>query len=368
MLSTLGVGGSESKIVRIANALGNSPLGAEIAYLNTPNTLLPKIDHAVAVTCLYRRGKYSFRSLRKLRSVIGTADRAVFAVNLYPSLYVVPALRSLPKGRGKAVCLINTVELKGKDFLLWPIFAPFLRRCDELVFGSEAQRAIWTEKYRLPFEHSLVLYNGVDEEYFRPHSSGDLDHNARQRLDIPSGALVVGSVGRLAPEKNFDLLISAISELNAHGRQAYLVLVGQGREQEKLERLASNHGISNRLRFPGLLDDVRPAIAAMDIFVLPSRAVETFSNAALEAMSMARPVVLSNIGGASEMVRHGESGFLFRIGDLRALVDLLTPLCDSAELRKRVGAAARQRVLSQFRFDSMLEGYKAIATGRRNYP
>jgi glycosyltransferase involved in cell wall biosynthesis len=123
-------------------------------------------------------------------------------------------------------------------------------------------------------------------------------------------------------------------------------------------------GVIDRVIFPGVLKDVRPAVSAMDVFVLPSRAVETFSNAALEAMSLARPVVLSNIGGAAEMVEHGKSGYLFEIEDSAVLAELLIELYDSEPMRDRIGQAARLRVMKQFHFEAMLDGYKALLDSR----
>jgi glycosyltransferase involved in cell wall biosynthesis len=97
----------------------------------------------------------------------------------------------------------------------------------------------------------------------------------------------------------------------------------------------------------------------MDIFVLPS-ATETFSNAALEAMAMARPVVLSNVGGAAEMVEHKTDGYLFNVGDDATLANTLTELYDSKAERERIGNAARQRVERQFCFKTMVNRYKEL--------
>lgn len=138
------------------------------------------------------------------------------------------------------------------------------------------------------------------------------------------------------------------------------MIVGIGRERESLERLAVDEGIAERIRFAGLLDDPRPALSIMDVFVLPSSAVETFSNAALEAMAMGRATVLSDIGGASEMIEHGKSGMLFPIGDLDALSEILTRLYDSGEMRQALGTAARERAVTSFGFSEMVDQYRAL--------
>jgi glycosyltransferase involved in cell wall biosynthesis len=271
-----------------------------------------------------------------------------------------PAVKLLSRGQGKTICLINTTDFVDGQWVWGHFYAPFLRRCDQLVYGCEAQQRLWTMKYRLPTKRSTYIYNGVDSDVFSPAAIGNEAARFRVGFGIPEGAIVIGSVGRFAPEKNFEILIQAIASLHTTGRDVYLVLVGDGNEKSALQAAAGRHGILERIVLPGVLKDVRPAFSAMDVFVLPSRAVETFSNAALEAMAMARPVVLTNIGGASEMVEHGKSGYLFEVGNVASLVHLLIALYDSGALRDRIGHAARNRVMEQFQFGAMLDGYKAL--------
>lgn len=359
---TLEVGGSETKIVRVANALARAGYATGIAYFNPPDTLLGQIHPDVTVTHLERRGKFSFHSLRKLRELVSTGYRVVASVNFYPLLYVVPIVRLLARGESRAVGLVNTTDFIDRQWIHGYIYAPFLRRCDRVVYGCHAQQALWTRKYNLPEQRSTYIYNGVDPDTYAPMPRAP-SSAFRQELGIPEEAILIGSLGRFAPEKNFDLLIEAVAKLNAAGRSAWLVIVGQGGQREKLAETAALHGLSDKVVFPGIMRDIRPAIAAMDVFVLPSRS-ETFSNAALEAMSMARPVVLSNVGGAAEMVQHEESGYLFEAGDVETLIDLLATLYDSEDLRERMGAAARQRVLEHFEFAAMLERYKGLIENR----
>lgn len=361
--STLAVGGSETKIVKIANALGRSGWPVGLAYLNAPHTLRDRIDSSVPVWHLDRRGKFSLRSLRALQETARRGVRLLVAVNFYPLLYVVPAVRMLRDSAGypKAACLVNTTDfVHGRGQRIWGhAYAPFLRRCDHLVYGCRYQQALWSGKYRLPALRSSHIYNGVDVRTFSPGVDPSWGPSFRRAFDIPQDAFVVGAIGRFAPEKDFGLLIEAVRRLDATGRAAWLVLVGEGSERGKLLSTAVQAGLNSRVVFPGVLQDVRPALAAMDLFVLPSRS-ETFSNAALEAMSMARAVVLSNIGGAAEMIEPGESGFLFEAADVDGLLAAMTSLYDSERLREQVGSAARRRVEEKLGFDAMIAEYEAM--------
>jgi glycosyltransferase involved in cell wall biosynthesis len=360
VLGTLAVGGSETKIVKVVNALKREGYPAGIAYLNPPETLLERIEPGVPVFNLGRRGKYSLQSLRQLRRVVGSGYDTLVSINFYPLLYVLPAARRRPDHRCRTIAFVNTTEFVDGQWIWGHFYAPFLRRCDRIVFGCDAQLRIWTRKYRLPEDRSSFIHNGVDLERFSPGAAGMDPSELRARLSIPTDAVVIGSVGRLAPEKNFALLVRAVAALNEAGKEAYLLLVGEGAEKPALTAAAAQSGIPDKVILAGVLADVRAALSAMDVFVLPSRAVETFSNAALEAMALERPVVLSNIGGAGEMLVHGDSGFLFESEDADALGVILNELYDSAALRQRVGRSARARAIEHFGFERMLESYKLL--------
>jgi glycosyltransferase involved in cell wall biosynthesis len=113
--------------------------------------------------------------------------------------------------------------------------------------------------------------------------------------------------------------------------------------------------------FAGVQWDVKPWLAMMDVFVLPSTNVETFSNAALEAMAMQKPVILSRLGGADEMIRNGVDGYVVDIGALsEALPPLLHTLHEDRMLRERLARSARERVEQRFSMEAMLERFSEL--------
>ena len=361
VLNSLDVGGSETKVVRLANALANSGSQVEIAYLAAREDLLERIDSGIRTTCLHRRGKYSIGALRRLEALLGQEPTVLVAVNLYPLVYTLPATWRMKPSKAKKVALINTAQVGASARRLGRGYAPLLRRCDRLVFGCRSEMRLWLDRFALPESRSEYIYNGVDECYFSPPSDSTEGTCIRQAHHIPGDAIVIGSAGRLSPVKAFDDAIHAVARLNKQGQACYLALAGEGAERSRLEGIASQNGIRDKVKFLGMVKDVRPALSMMDIFVLPST-TETFSNAVLEAMAMETPIVLSDIGGAREMVEHGESGMLFVAGNIQNLTQTLALLCESAALRRRMGSAARQRVLQGFQFSSMLERYRSLSS------
>jgi glycosyltransferase involved in cell wall biosynthesis len=360
VLNCLGVGGSEIKIIKIANALAKDGVAIDLAYLNPPDTSRKTVDSAVNVIDLKRRGTYSIPSLKRLRTVVKREQKTLIVVNLYPLLYAVPAVMLSKRGNRQAIAMVNTSVSMDADLPNEGLYAKFLARCDRIVFGCIAQQNGWIDKHKTPANRANVIYNGVDSVYYAQTNTGTEGQQLRKKLGIPADALVVGGTGRLAPEQSFDLLIDALARLRAAGRNASVLLIGRGDEREALEIHAGKSGVSRDVHFLGLQEDVRPAMSAMDVFVLPSSAVETFSNAALEAMSMGCAVVLSRIGGAAEMVVDGESGLLFPIGDVDALVDSLILLHDKPEMRRSLGAAARERIKARFEFTRMVDDYRRL--------
>jgi glycosyltransferase involved in cell wall biosynthesis len=131
-----------------------------------------------------------------------------------------------------------------------------------------------------------------------------------------------------------------------------------------LQQRAEQRGISSAVTFTGALSDVRPALRAFDVFVLPSLS-ETFSNAALEAMAMQLPVILTRTGGAAEMIEPGREGYIVDVADLpRQLPELLNQLRLDDVLRTRMAAAASARVQQSFSWEGMVAAYQKIFGAR----
>ena len=364
VLNNLAIGGSERKIVRVANQLRARGVNAGIASLNEPHTLARFLDNDVPWWRLARRGKFSFAAVRRLLGVVRQRrPHALIAVNLYPALYVLATAALVRSARPRTVCLVNTSVIRstGVPWRTW-LYRRLLPLFDVTVHGCDAQRVHWLRRGSPAWQRSQVIYNGVDLSEFRSDALPAPPAQLRAGLGVPTGRFVFGSVGRLAPEKNHAVLVTALARLRAAGVEAHLIVAGEGPERRALEEQATRLGVRGRMSLPGALPDVRSVLATLDVFVLPSTAIESFSNAALEAMAMGKPVILSALGGAAEMVRNGDDGFVIPLPELDArLSPLLAALCADPPRRARLGAAARTRVAEKFTLAGMLDHYQALA-------
>lgn len=191
---------------------------------------------------------------------------------------------------------------------------------------------------------------GVDSVLFDPAKRSD---PLRARL-APNGELIVGYVGRLAPEKELHLL-AGIDRLPG----VRLVLVGGGPDEARLRRELPG------ATFLGVLhgEELAEAYASLDVFAHTGR-YETFCQSAQEALASGVPVVSPDAGGPRDLVRCGRNGYLYPAGDRRALTSYVRTLQLDVELRRRLAAAARPSVEARtWRAvnDALVEHYRAVS-------
>lgn len=381
LLNSAALGGSEIKFAKLANTLAQRNVSVTVAYLNPPEPLLATLDSRVSAVHLERRGKLSMRALRLLVRTIRSRDvRTVVAVNLYPSLYARIAQRLLAPAPPRIVASVNTTGVSThKLALAMPLYRRVLRGADEVIFGAEVQRRIWAARYGIGAQgqRTRVIYNGVDTEHFRPFRDG-----ARG----PAGQLVIGTVGQMRPEKAQLDLVRATAALRARGLDVNALIVGDGPERRRIEAEIARLHLDSHVELAGEARDVRPFLARMDVFVLTS-AIETFSNAALEAMACAIPVVSAAVGGMGELLAFGggltysrggeperngqperggqsQHGDPSEPGDQPELVERLALLLQDPDRRRRMGAEARRAAVEQFSRTRMTDQFIDVLARR----
>lgn len=233
------------------------------------------------------------------------------------------------------------------------LYTRLFNRCDLLIYVCESQRRFWRRHGLHPPD--TVIYNGVDADFFTDRYTAEQKHSLRGALEFGADDFVVGLCSALRPEKAPVDLLRAIARLRRQGVPAKALFIGDGPERAQVEQAADALGIHAHVRITGFQQDVRPFVACCDVMTLVSHS-ETFSLAALEAMALGKPMVLSDTGGAAELLGPGEHGFLYDPGDIEALAARLARLTDRA-LRAQLGAAAMRRVNERFTVSGMAEGF-----------
>ena len=254
----------------------------------------------------------------------------------------------------------HTSILRTRSEKLWNLlYSPLMNRADAIVFISRIQRDLWRARGLRP-RHETVILNGIDMSAFSLAGRAQLRSATRAHLGIAPSDFVIGSLAVFRPEKNISQLIEAVAELRRRGRPAKALLVGDGPMRPTIEQKARELGIEAHVVFAGAQGDVRPFIAAFDVGVLCSTAIETLSLAALEMLGAGTPVVMSDIGGAREIV-NGENGSVFAVGDTGVLVSLLERF-EALVKRDGFAEATRASVVGKFDHPKMVAAYRDFLT------
>src|SRR5690554_2911354 len=170
---------------------------------------------------------------------------------------------------------------------------------------SSATRGALSRFEFIPKRKIQVIYNGITPLEPNPKAVRRL----RISLGIPDDAFVVGTVSRLDPVKNQAVMLQAFKLFLDRSPQAWLLMVGDGPDREKLVKLAHDLRIASRVTFTGFIQSPVNHLAMMEVFLLSSH-TEGTSMTLLEAMSLGIPAVATNVGGTPEIVADEETGFL----------------------------------------------------------
>jgi len=200
-----------------------------------------------------------------------------------------------------------------------------------------------------------VIENGIDLVRFGGQP-GDR-HAARAALGIPDGAWVVGSVGRLAKEKNYPLLVRACAPLL--GPAGRLVIVGDGAEAAAIRAEAAARMVQDFTALPGVRDDIPRLLAGLDAFAISST-MEGLPLCALEAMAAGLPVVATAVGGLPGLIEDGVTGYLVPPGDEDALRRRLAALRDDPTTARAVGARGQAHVRGKYSREAMVQRYLTL--------
>ncbi len=231
-----------------------------------------------------------------------------------------------------------------EDSLLARVF----RIADRVAFCSEHLRQAVTERLPELKARSVVIHNAVKIAEGLP-------------APLPTASPVLVSAGRLERDKGFDLALRAMGRVRNTHPDARLLLAGDGGERERLEELARDLDLGDRVRFLGRIPraDVMRRLEAATAVIVPSRK-EAFGLTALEASAAGRPVVATRVGGLPEVVTDGETGILVEPDDPDSLAAGVTRLLENPETARRMGGAARRRAEERFEWTGHVDAYDHI--------
>lgn len=364
IVNSLETGGAEKQVVTLLNHLDPRRWRLHLAYLKRDERLLPQLrqERLAAVLCCDVARRIDGRAIRRLRElIVGAGIDVIVCTNPYSTLYGRLALNG-GAAAPKLAAVFHTTQLRSlKERAQMLLYRRLFNRADLLIYVCESQRRHWRAEGIRPAADQ-VIYNGIDTAHYTEHRSPAQLRAFRRSLGFRDEDYLVGLCSVLRPEKAHGDLLQALARLRAQGLPAKGLLIGDGPQRNTIERALSRLGLAEHVVITGLTADVRPFISACDVMTLVSHSVEAFSLAALESMSLGKPMIMSDVGGASELVAPGEHGFLFEPGDIEALTRHLWSLSEPP-LRERLGQAAARRVRERFTVETMSERFAACVDG-----
>lgn len=363
VIHRLATGGLENGLVNLINRTPPGHYRHAVVCLADAGPFSHRITRdGVTIVSLNRRPGHSFKLYWRLWSVLrGLRPSVVHTRNLaalegqVPAFFVVGA-RRVHGEHGRDMFDLHGANRKYN--LLRRAIRPLVQRY--IAVSKDLASWLVTTVGVRP-EQVRHIYNGVAQDIFHPRCGERPDLAPSEFL--PSDALVVGTVGRLAEVKDQATLVRAFAAALRHKPEwkarLRLVIVGEGPMRSELESCVRDEGVEELVWLAGDRDDVPNLLRMMDIFVLPSLG-EGISNTILEAMASGLPLIATRVGGNPELVDEGKNGQLVPPADADALTRAICVYAEDAALVRRHGQAGLAKVTECFGWDRCVESYLSV--------
>ncbi len=279
------------------------------------------------------------------------AINAVMAHTLFADLHKLPPLVHHEDG-------FNEDEASGLKWQRNWFRRLALGRSGALVVPSKSLENIALEAWAQPRARVRRIANGIDTRAFSAPPKRDFLPGLIKRKD----EFWIGTLAGLREVKNLSALVRLIKR---QPPDWHLVIAGEGPEREKLQNLAEELGVEDRVHLPGFVERPEKIVGLFDIFALSSLS-EQFPISVVEAMAAGLPVVAPRVGDIGDMVASDNGPYLAAPGDEEALHQALWTLTGDAKERKRVGLANRAKAREEYDSLRMIERYRALYWGLMN--
>ena len=362
VITTLDVGGAEGQFGLLAEGLDRGRFEILVVTLGDESALTARLRRAgIQVTTLRLRTAAGWHALRAASAVSGLLSeirrfrpQIVHGVLIHGYLLggVAARLHGVPVFISSRRALASA-KTRFRGLGLAEAWVNRFTRV--VVANSEAVREDTIRTERLPRAMVCAIHNGIDGTDYPTVPNEAL----KTSLGLHGSEPVIGVIANFIRYKGHVPFLSAFAQLVADHPRAVALLIGEGQERARCEALAQGLQIGHAVRFLGTRSDVPQLMSLVDFVVHPSL-TEGFPNSILEGMASGKPVVATNVGGSPEAVLDGVTGFVVPPGDDQALVAPMRILARDLTRRQSMGAAARQRVLSEFALDRMIRRYERL--------
>ena len=365
VIGSLDVGGTETHLARVLPDLLSSQLEISVYCISRPGFYAESLKKA-GINIIYvpwlgtlARRFFIFKPLLLLLAPL------FFTMHIFvqkfdiihfflPASYILLGPLSLIHKRSKKVMSRRSLNLYQKQYpaIVRSIECWLHTRMDFVTGNSHAIIKQLIHDENIPESKLSLIYNGINI----PNIPQEARKRIRDSFNIPHDCIIMTIVANLIPYKGHKDLLKACSMLQSDNWRLLIVGQDSAHIQKELEDLANRYQINRQVLFVGQRHDVAEVLAASDIGLLTSHQ-EGFSNSVLEGMAASLPMIVTDVGGNSEAITDGVTGFVIPVKSPRAICDAMKMLLDDPEKRANMGHQAQLRARSHFSHDGCVRQY-----------
>ena len=358
LVGSLGTGGAERFVANAAINLDKSQFEVLVAlYRDDRQYAIPK-DVKVKILGKYKPIDNLKAVWRFKKWIDSEKPDVVLSAWSVPNIFTAETLR-WTKHKPKWIARIANDTTKQELGLYGRWAAMSYRKADKIICVANGLKDTFVEKYPFCANKTDVLLNAVDAETINNKANEHVVLEPKIQAAIDNNRQIIMAVGRLEPQKRFDLLIEAHSRLDSSNRPL-LVIMGEGSLRGELENQIKEKQTSDDVLLPGFVENPHARLKHATVFVLCSD-YEGMSNALLEAQALGLPTIATDCPfGCSEIIEHGYNGFLVSTNSDVQLNKWLATLLQSQKTRTNFTTNARENVVHQFSIERSVNNLETL--------
>lgn len=296
-----------------------------------------------------------------------------------PVKFIIETWRVVQLVKREEIDIINTLSPQGHllYFIASRIFGlktPLVRTCCDarppkssffnkwlyhrcvswLIFPCRSNFERYYEILKFPPQRKSIIYAGFD---IVKYETGQPEPILRKKYSIGKDVAIVGTLGRLSPEKGHRHFLHMAAEVLAKEKNVMFVIAGKEEQISvgSLKEIASNLSIKDKVIFTGFVEDPRTIIGEFTIGVITSRFSETISRAAFEYKAYSKPVIATNVNVLPEIIEHGKSGLIYEIDDIKGMAEGVVSLLRNEDQCREWGDKGRKEIENNYSIEFIAE-------------
>ncbi|MBN2030688.1 glycosyltransferase [bacterium] len=352
------LGGAEKKLLELVKHLDGERFQTTVCSLNMGNEIQDQFHNlknfGISVEVIPRTKKIDIGLIFKLAKYIRSQQIDLIMTTLFYADVV-----GLIAGRLAGVKASFSWEtISSPEWLyqrrLWA-YRYAIQYCTKVIAVSQATAQFLIDKRGVNPGKIIIIPYGVDLNLF----SDQKDNQIRQELGIGEQKYIIGMIGRLHPQKGHIYLIEAAQKVVQKKKEAFFVIVGDGKLRDFLENEVKNKNLSEHFLFTGFRNDIPQLLKCFNIFILPSL-YEGLPNVILEAMATGIPVIATNVDGSREAVINQKTGILLPAKNSSELARSIQRLIENPDIAKKMGENGRKRVEEHFSLEKQVRTFESL--------